>query len=105
MVGQHKRLSEPLRWTRTGRIATFAVAVALAGASIAAVLVLLLASSTPPAGCIEVPFPSTLGASVAHACGARARSICASPAQSPALVAHGALRQACRQAGLPYGAL
>ena len=35
--------------------------------------------------------------------GARAREMCAKPAENPALAAHDALRDACRKAALPYG--
>ncbi len=105
MVGQQKRLSEPLRWPRGARLA-----LAGAGASLiaAAIAVVLIASANAPkhrAGCIEVTFASTLGAAITHACGARARAMCADPAENPGLAAHGALKAACRQAGLPYGTL
>lgn len=103
MVGQHRRLSEPLRWTRRTRIAALAAAISLL-AAIAVAIALAVANARPQrAGCIEVTFASTLGGAVTHACGGRAREICAAPAQSPALVAHGALREACREARLRYG--
>ncbi len=54
-------------------------------------------------GCIEVTFASTLGGATDRRCGAHAREACAAPAQNPALAAHGALREACRKAGLAYG--
>ncbi len=105
MVGQQKRLSQPLRTPRAGKIA----AVAVAGCLIAGVLVAIVLASTATsglrAGCIQITFPSTLGGAITHACGARARDICASPSQNPALVAHGALREACKDARLPYGRL
>ncbi len=103
MVGQQKRLSEPLRWTRGSKIA-LGGAIACMLAAIAAVII--VASANAPkhrAGCIEVTFPSTLGAAVSHACGAKARQMCAQPAENPGLAAHGLLHAACRQAGLPYG--
>jgi hypothetical protein len=103
MIDRSKRLSEPLRWTRAGRLAVAAAAVVL----VAAVLVAIVAVSTDSAklgeGCIEVTFPSTLGAAAQHACGAKARDICAHPGENPALADKGALREACRKAGLPYG--
>jgi len=105
MVGQHKRLSEPLRWTRGGKIA---LASAIACMLAAAAAVVIVASANAPkhrAGCIEVIFPSTLGAAFTHACGAKARQMCARPSENPGLVAHGALRAACGRSGLPYGTL
>jgi hypothetical protein len=103
MIDQNKRLSEPLRWTRVGRVAVVA-AGALLVAALATVAVLAATNGTGRhAGCIEVTFASTLGAAVIHPCGARARELCANPAENPAAAAHDALREACRQAKLPYG--
>jgi hypothetical protein len=102
MQEQAKRLSEPLRWTRSARLAVVAVSVVLLMAA-ATVAVLASTKGGRQAGCIEVTFASTLGAAVIHPCGSRARSLCAIPAENPAAAAHGALREACRQAGLPYG--
>jgi hypothetical protein len=102
MQEQAKRLSEPLRWTRAGRWAVVcALALLLAGT--VAVVIASTSSKRLPPGCIEVTFASTLGGAAVHSCGARARALCASPAENPALAAHGALRDACRRAGLPYG--
>jgi hypothetical protein len=103
MIDQNKRLSEPLRWTRAGRIAVIAAAGLLVAALLAVVVVAARSDSGRRAGCIEVTFPSTLGAAVIHPCGARARALCANPADNPPAAAHGALREACRQANLPYG--
>jgi hypothetical protein len=103
MMDQSKRLSEPLRWTRTSRLAVIA-ACALLVASLATVAVVAATRGTASrAGCIEVTFASTLGAAAIHPCGAQARTLCAKPADNPAAVAHGHLLEACRQAGLPYG--
>jgi hypothetical protein len=105
MVGQHKRLSEPLLWTRGSKIA---LASAIACALAALVAVIIVASANAPkhrAGCIEMTFASTLGAAFTHACGTKARQMCADPSQTPGLAAHGVLRQACSKAGLPYGTL
>lgn len=102
MMDQSKRLSEPLRWTRGGRVAVIA-AGALLLAALVTVAVIASTSGARRAGCIEVTFASTLGAAVIHPCGAKARTLCANPAENPAAAAHNALRDACRQAGLPYG--
>lgn len=104
MVGQHKRLSEPLRWTRGSKIA---LASAIACMVAAVIAVIVVASANAPkrgAGCFELTFPSTLGAAFTHACGVKARQMCADPSQNPGLAAHGVLQAACRKAGLPYGA-
>jgi hypothetical protein len=103
MMDQSKRLSEPPRWTRMGRVAVI-VASALLLAS--AVAVAVIASTSGPsrrAGCIEVTFASTLGAAVIRPCGAKARTLCANPSENTAAAAHDALREACRRASLPYG--
>ena len=102
MFEQSRRLSEPLRWTRTGRWAV-AVVVALLLAGTAIAIVGSMGSERLRSGCIEVTFASTLGAAAVHPCGVKARQMCASPAENPALAAQGALREACRRAGLPYG--
>jgi hypothetical protein len=103
MIDQSKRLSEPLRWTRMGRLALIAVSV-LSLAAVATIAVIASTSgSSRRAGCIEVTFASTLGAAVIRPCGARARTLCSNPAEDPAVAAHDALREACRRAGLPYG--
>jgi hypothetical protein len=103
MHEQSRRLSEPLRWTRGGRIAVAAVVVLLAGGAVAAVLASTTGSMKLAPGCIEVTFASTLGAAAIHPCGARARELCARPGENPGLAEHGALREACRRAGIPYG--
>jgi hypothetical protein len=102
MHEQSRRLSEPLRWTRGGRIAVAVVVLVLAIGTVVAVLA--SGGSKPLApGCIEVTFASTLGGAAERRCGPNAREACAAPEQNPALAAHGALREACRKAGFPYG--
>ncbi len=103
MIGQHRRLSEPLRWTRRTKIAAIGAAFGLLAAIAAAVALALVNAHPRRAGCIEVTFASTLGGAVTHACGAHARELCATPNESPALAAGGALREACREAKLRYG--
>jgi hypothetical protein len=102
MQEQSRRLSQPLRWTRAGRLAVLGAA-ALMLAALAVVAVLASTTGSRQAGCIEVTYASSLGAALMHPCGAHAREACAQPGQYPAAAAHGALREACRQAGLPYG--
>jgi hypothetical protein len=102
MQEQSKRLSQPLQWTRAGRLAVLA-AGGLLLAALAVVAVLASTTGSRQAGCIEVTYASSLGAALMHPCGAHAREACARPDQYPAAAAHGALHEACRQAGLPYG--
>lgn len=103
MVGQQKRLSEPLRWTRGSKIALGGAIACMLAAIVALVIVASANAPKHRAGCIEVTFPSTLGAAVTHACGTKAKQMCAQPAENPGLAVHGLLQAACRRAGLPYG--
>jgi hypothetical protein len=103
MQEQSRRLSEPLRWTPAGKWAVICVTVLLIAGGVFGVVDATTGGKQLAAGCIEVTFPSTLGAAAAHPCGARAREVCASPAENPGLAEHGALREACRRAGIPYG--
>jgi hypothetical protein len=102
MIGQAKRLSEPLRWGRWQRTAV-AVLVACALLSAAALLAYGLTRGAPArADCIDVTFASTLGAARLHACGHRARAICAMPGGYRSV--EDELRTACRRAGFPFAA-
>jgi hypothetical protein len=103
MQDQAKRLSEPLRWTRTSRWAVIVACAVLVAALAVVAVVAETKGSGKRAGCIEVTFASTLGAAAIHPCGERARALCANPAENPAAMAHGHLLEACREAGLPYG--
>jgi hypothetical protein len=100
MEARAKRLSTPLQWGRREK----AVVGALLGVVVAAAIALgaYAISSGSPArkDCVEVVFPSTLGGARLHACGARARRICASPASYKSV--GDALGEACKRAGFPY---
>jgi hypothetical protein len=101
MMDQSKRLSEPLRWGRRERavIAALLTCVALAVIGLGA---FALTSGAPARrDCIEVTFASTLGGAAEHACGARARNLCASPSSFKSSVDQ--LRAECRRAGFPFG--
>jgi hypothetical protein len=50
--------------------------------------------------CVEVTFASTLGGARIHACGARARTVCASAHAGEGIAPQ--LRLACRRAGFPF---
>lgn len=101
MIDQSKRLSEPLRWGRRERtvVAALLACVVLAAIGLGAYAV----TSGAPArrDCIEVTFASTLGGATEHACGARAKSVCAAPGGFQGVADE--LRAACRRAGFPYG--
>jgi len=100
MIDQSKRLSEPLRWGRRERgiVAALLACVVLAAVGLGAYA---LTSGAPARrDCIEVTFASTLGGATEHACGARAREVCASPQAFKRSYAQ--LRAACRRAGFPF---
>jgi hypothetical protein len=99
MFEQSRRLSEPLRWGRRERIAV-TVIVSCAVLALAGLGVYALTSGAPARkDCVDVTFASTVGAAKLHACGTRARRICASGAFHPL---EEELRPACRRAGFPF---
>jgi hypothetical protein len=99
MVGQSKRLSQPLSWARREK----AVIVALISCAVLAAIGLgayaLTSGSPARSDCVEVTFASTLGGATIHACGTHARHVCASGAFRGI---ERELRAACRRAGFPY---
>jgi hypothetical protein len=100
MIDQSRRLSEPLRWGRRERaiVAVLLTCVALGAAGLGAYA---LTSGAPARrDCIEVTFASTLGGATVHACGAQARTVCASPGAFRGIVDE--LRAACVRAGFPF---
>ena len=99
MSGQSKRLSEPLRWGRREK-AVLAALISCAALAVIGLGAYALTSGAPPrTDCVEVTFASTLGGATIHACGARARHVCASGAFRGI---EPELRAACRRAGFPY---
>ena len=100
MFEQSRRLSQPLRWGRREKtiVAILVACVVLAGAGLAAFA--LSSGSSGRKDCITVTFASTLGGARLHACGAQARSICASPASYRSIGPD--LAVACRRAGYPF---
>jgi hypothetical protein len=101
MEDRSKRLSEPLSWGRREKTVVVAllacIALALAGLGAFA-----LTSGAPARkDCIEVTFASTLGGATEHACGERARLVCASPGAFRSAAPE--LRAACLRAGFPFG--
>jgi hypothetical protein len=101
MFDQSRRLSEPLRWGRREKTAVAAVLSCLALALIALGAYALTSGAPARADCVDVTFASTLGAARIHACGARARTICASPTSLGGVTEQ--LRTACGKAGFPFG--
>jgi hypothetical protein len=99
MIGQSRRLSEPLRWGRREKalVALLATCVVLAAAGLGAYA--LTSGSPARSDCVEVTFASTLGGATFHACGAQARHVCATGAFRGV---EPELRAACRRAGFPY---
>jgi hypothetical protein len=99
MFEQSRRLAEPLRWGRREKTAV-AVAVGCLVLALAGLGVYALTSGAPARrDCVRVTFASTLGGAELHACGGRARRICAS-GQFPGIRRD--LRAACARAGFPY---
>ncbi len=104
MMDQSRRLSEPLKWTPAGRLSVIAVAIVLAvcviGAGVYGVVNGFSRASTP--GCIDVIVPSTLGGADVHACGAKAKTLCATPSHA-GLAGNDSLRGQCRREGYAFG--
>jgi hypothetical protein len=100
MFDQSRRLSEPLRWGRREKTAIAAVLSCLALALIGFGIYALTTGAPARADCVNVTFASTLGGAELHACGARARLVCASGAHRSIAPQ---LRVACRHAGFPFG--
>ena len=99
MQEQARRLSEPLRWGRREKTVIGVVVAIVAAAAIA--LIIFAASSGAPAraDCIDLEFPSTLGAAEVKGCGEHARQICASGAYKGL---RDEMKAACERAGFPF---
>ena len=100
MQDRARRQSEPLRWGRREKVAVGAALGCLLAAMIALGAYALTSGSSARADCIEVTFASTLGGATLHACGARARAICASPGGYKGI--RDPLRASCRRGGFPF---
>jgi hypothetical protein len=101
MFEQSRRLSEPLRWGRREKtvVAILLGCLVLAVAGLAAYG--LSSGGRARGDCVNVTFASTLGGADVHACGARARRICASGGLGGI---RQQLRAACGRAGFAYRA-
>jgi hypothetical protein len=100
MEARAKRLSTPLQWGRRERTAVGSLLAILLVALIALGVYALTTGSPARADCVEVTFPSTLGAAKLHACGTKARVICSNGDSYKGLAAQ--LSESCRRAGFPY---
>jgi hypothetical protein len=100
MQDQARRLNTPLRWGRREKTIVGTV-LALAAATVVALIVFAASSGAPArADCIDLTFPSTLGAGYVRGCGAKARTICASGAYRGSFGQE--MRAACEHAGFSY---
>ena len=98
MVGQQRRLAQPLTWGTRERWAVGAAVAALCAGVVALVLVAALGGHSGR-GCIDATFASYTGAATEHACGAQARAACSQGPGAYSGTAGQALATACRRAG------
>ena len=99
MQDQARRLREPLRWGRREKTIVGALLALVVAAAIALAVFGLSSGAPARADCINLEFPSTLGAAEVKGCGAQAQRICASGAYK------GITREmqlACERAGFAY---
>ena len=97
MEARQKRLSTPLRWGRREKTAVGAVLTLVLVAVLALGIYGLTSGGATRKDCVEVTFASTLGGARIHACGKRARTVCASASGHEGIASQ--LRVACQRAG------
>jgi hypothetical protein len=100
MENRSKRLSEPLSWGRREKTIVAVLLSCLALGLIGLGAFALTSGSKEPRDCVDITFASSLGAAQMHACGARAKTLCAVPRASKEIAQP--LRQACGRAGFPF---
>jgi hypothetical protein len=100
MQDQSRRLSQPLHWGRRERAVVVALLVCVALAAVGLGAYALTSGAPARRDCIEVTFASTLGGATVHACGAQARTVCATPGAFRSVAEE--LRAACVRAGFPF---
>lgn len=100
MFEHSRRLSEPLRWGQREKTVIAALLTCVALALVALGVYAATSGSPARADCVKIEFASTLGGGELHACGAKARQVCAGGAHSGEAAQ---LREACRRAGFPFG--
>jgi hypothetical protein len=99
MEAQSKRLATPLHWGRREKTAIAGLLSVLVLALIGLGVYALTSGGTARADCVNVTFASTLGGAELHACGPRARRVCASGSFH---AISQDLRAACVRAKFPY---
>jgi hypothetical protein len=100
MEARAKRLSTPLQWGRREKTAVAALLAVFVVALVALGAYALTSGSPARKDCVEAIAPSTLGGVRIHACGSRARLVCASAASDKGY--GDALGESCKHAGIPY---
>jgi hypothetical protein len=99
MEARAKRLSTPLNWGRREKTAVAALLATVLLAAIALGAYALTSGGPARKDCVEAIAPSTVGAVRIHACGAKARQVCASAQRDKGIA--DALGASCRRAGIP----
>ena len=99
MQEQARRLREPLRWGRREKTIVGIVLALVAAAAIGLAVYGLSSGAPARADCIDLEFPSTLGAAEVKGCGAQAERICASGAYRG--LRH-EMQAACEHAGFAF---
>jgi hypothetical protein len=100
MQDQSRRLSQPLRWGRREKTVVAVLLSCVLLATLGLVAFALTTGAPARKDCIEVTFASTLGGATEHACGAQARTVCASSDAFKSVAEE--LRAACQRAGFPF---
>jgi hypothetical protein len=100
MEARAKRLSTPLNWGRREKAAVAALLATVLLAAIALGAYALTSGAPARKDCVEAIAPSTLGGVRIHACGSRARQVCATAGSNKGFAE--ALGESCRRAGFPY---
>ena len=101
MQEQARRLREPLRWGRREKTIVGIVLAIVVAAAVALAVYGLSSGAPARADCIDLEFPSTLGAAEVKGCGAQAERICASGAYRG--LRH-EMQLACERAGFAFRA-
>jgi hypothetical protein len=99
MQEQARRLREPLRWGRREKTIVGIVLAIVVAAAVALAAYGLSSGAPARADCIDLQFPSTLGAAEVKGCGAQAQRICASGAYRG--LRH-EMQLACERAGFAF---
>jgi hypothetical protein len=100
MEARAKRLSTPLQWGRREKTAVAALLATLLVVLVALGAYALTSGSPGRKDCVEAIAPSTLGGVRIHACGARARQVCATAGSFKGIAE--TLGESCRKAGFSY---